>query len=65
MNNLSATITSKKPIIHAYVKRLDAGKFNLFIQTGNALPVFHSEYYCFPEAKEEAMKLDAVSCRLV
>ncbi|HBZ29643.1 MAG TPA: hypothetical protein DEO56_03475 [Nitrosomonas nitrosa] len=67
MENISVTLasdTSKKPI-HAYVKCLRCGAFNLYTQTGNALPVYHSQHYCFSEAKEEALKLGAVNGMLV
>ncbi|MCW5597791.1 MAG: hypothetical protein KIT59_01550 [Nitrosomonas sp.] len=68
MENISVTLasdTSKKPIIHAYVKCWRCGAFNLYTQAGNVLPVDHSQHYCFSEAKEEALKLGAVNGMLV
>ncbi len=58
------TITSKKPIIHCYVKRASNGLFNLYSQTGNALPVLHSQHYCLNDAKKESVQIGAVNCLL-
>ncbi|SFJ10972.1 hypothetical protein [Nitrosomonas sp. Nm34] len=69
METITATSTSssttKKPIIHCYVKRDSNSLFKLYSQTDNALPVFHSEHYSLSEAKEEAITLGAVNCLLV
>lgn len=61
----SQLATKKKPIIHAYVKRGRHGRFNLYTQTGNALPVYDSQHDSFSDASREAAKMGANSCLLV
>ena len=57
--------TEKKQIIHCYVKRLRYGRFDLFTQAGNALPVRHSQNDSFLDADREARSIGAVSCKFV
>ena len=52
-------------IIHAYVQRGHHGYFNLFIQSGNALPVYNSQHDSFVDASNEATRMGASMCLLV
>jgi hypothetical protein len=56
--NASSIVKKIKPI-SGYIKRLASGDYQLFLATGLALPVHHSDHYSRLEAQQAARRLNA------
>ncbi len=56
--NVSSIVKKTKPVA-GYIRRIAKGDFQLFISTGLALPVHHSDHYSRIEAQQVARSLHA------
>lgn len=52
-------IQSKQKPISVYIKKIASGNYQLFLATGLALPVHHSDHYSRIEAQQVARSFHA------
>jgi hypothetical protein len=50
---------AKQKSVSVYVKKTASGDYQLFVATGLALPVHHSDHYSRTEAQQAARRLNA------
>jgi len=55
---VSSIVKKTKPVA-GYIRRIAKGDFQLFISTGLALPVHHSDHYSRLDAQQTAHGLNA------